>query len=55
MIIFLFFNKNIRCGYSLEVPREGTSNEYPQHMFLLRNKKNISSFWTESLDFRIDY
>ena len=35
----------------------GTSNEYPQHTFLLRNKKNISSFWTELhvLDFRIDY
>ena len=21
------------CGYSLEVPRQGASNEYPQHMF----------------------
>ena len=27
--------------YSLEVPRRGTSNEYPQHMFSSRNKKNI--------------
>ena len=27
--------------YSLEVPRGGASNEYTQHMFLLRNKKNI--------------
>ena len=27
--------------YSLEAPRQGTSNEYPQHMFSLRNKKNI--------------
>ena len=25
--------------YSLEAPRRGTSNEYPQHMFLSRNKK----------------
>ena len=32
------------CGYSLEVPHRGTSNEYPQHMFLWRNKKNISIF-----------
>ena len=23
------------------MPRGGASNEYPQHMFLLRNKKNI--------------
>ena len=27
--------------YSLEVPHQDTSNEYPQHMFLWRNKKNI--------------
>ena len=41
--IFLI-DKNICCGYSLEVPHWGTSNEYPQHMFSLRNKKDISSF-----------
>ena len=41
LIFFLFLHKNIRCGYSLEVPCQGTSNEYPQHMFLRRNKKNI--------------
>ena len=28
------------CGYSLELPRRGCSNEYPQSMFLSRNKKN---------------
>ena len=27
--------------YSLEAPWQGASNEYPQHMFLWRNKKNI--------------
>ena len=27
--------------YSLEAPQRGASNEYPQHMFSLRNKKNI--------------
>ena len=27
--------------YSFEVPHLGTSNEYPQHMFSWRNKKNI--------------
>ena len=31
---------NIDCGYSLEPPHRGGSNEYPQSMFLSRNKKN---------------
>ena len=31
--------QNIDCGYSLEPPRRGGSNEYPQSMFLRRNKK----------------
>ena len=31
------------CGYSLEAPHWGTSNEYP-HMFPWRNKKNINTF-----------
>ena len=30
--------------YSLEAPLRGASNEYPQHMFSWRNKKDISSF-----------
>ena len=33
-------DQNIDCGYSLEPPRRGGSNEYPQSMFLSRNKKN---------------
>ena len=41
LIFFLFSHKNICCGYSLEAPQRGASNEYPQHMFLRRNKKNI--------------
>ena len=32
--------QNIDCGYSLEPPRRGGSSEYPQSMFLSRNKKN---------------
>ena len=31
--------QNIDCGYSLEPPHRGGSNEYPQSMFLSRNKK----------------
>ena len=27
-LLFLFLQENICCGYSLEVPRRGTSNEY---------------------------
>ena len=39
---FLQFSiKNICCGYSLELPPQGDSNEYPQHMFLWRNMKII--------------
>ena len=33
--------QNIDCGYSLEPPRRGGSNEYPQSMFSSKNKKNI--------------
>ena len=37
--IFPISAQNIDCGYSLEPPRRGGSNEYPQSMFLSRNKK----------------
>ena len=38
--IFHISAQNMDCGYSLEPPRRGGSNEYPQSMFLSRNKKN---------------
>ena len=38
--IFHISVQNIDCGCSLEPPRRGGSNEYPQSMFLNRNKKN---------------
>ena len=31
--------QNIDYGYSLEQPQQGSSNKYPQSMFLSRNKK----------------
>ena len=31
--------QNVDCVYSLESPQLGGSNEYPQSMFLCRNKK----------------
>ena len=38
--IFHISAQNIDCGNSLEPPCRGGSNEYPQSMFLNRNKKN---------------
>ena len=32
-LFFLFLLQNIDCGYSLEPPRQGGSNVYPQSMF----------------------
>ena len=39
MIFFLFLLQNIDCGYTLEPPRGGGSNEYPQSMFWSKNNK----------------
>ena len=44
LIFFLFLQNYICCGYSLEVPHRGTSNEYPQHTFSLRNTNFINTF-----------
>ena len=38
--IFHISAQNIDCGYSLEPPRQGGPNEYPQSMFFSRNMKN---------------
>ena len=38
--IFLIFAQNIDCGYKLEPPWRGGSNEYPQSIFWSKNKKN---------------
>ena len=37
--IFHISAQNMDCGYSLEPPRRGGSNEYTQSMFLSKNKK----------------
>ena len=45
--IFHISAQNIDCGYSLEPPRRGGSNEYPQSMFLSRNKNmNVNPSFT---------
>ena len=38
-LVFLFLQESICYEYSLEGP-EGASNEYPQHMFHGKTKKN---------------
>ena len=38
--IFHISAQNIDCGYSLEPPRRGGSNEYPQSMFYAVIRKN---------------
>ena len=37
---YISAQNRVDCGYSLEPPRRGGSNEYPQSMLLSRNKKN---------------
>ena len=49
-IIFLFLLKNIDCGYSLELPLRGGSNEYPLSMFWAEIWK-ISEFLSENFQF----
>ena len=38
--IFHISAQNIDCGHSLELPLQGSSNEFPQSMFLSKNKRN---------------
>ena len=38
--VFPISAQNIDCGYPLEPPRRGGSNEYPQSIFFSRNRKN---------------
>ena len=44
-LFFLFLLQNIDCGYSLEPPRRGGSNVYPQSMFWAKIRK-ISKFFS---------
>ena len=52
ILFFLFLLKNIGCGYSLEPPRRGGSNEYPQYMFWAEMWK-ISEFLSENFQFLV--
>ena len=46
---FLFLHKHICCGYSLEAPRRVASNEYPQHMFFMKNWRKLSQNYHQIL------
>ena len=50
-IIFLIFAQNIDCWYSLEPPRRGGSNEYPQSMFWAEIWKLSDFFLSENFQF----
>ena len=52
-IIFLISAQNIDCGYSLEPPRRGGSNEYLQSMFWaeIRKISEFQSFLPEIFQF----
>ena len=53
VIFFLFVHENICCGYSLEVPYQGASNEYLQHMVSWTNEKKMSDsiFWLKDVPY----
>ena len=50
-IFFLFLLKNIDCGYSLEPPRRGGSNEFPQSMFWAEIRKKYQNFYLKAVRF----
>ena len=49
-IIFLISAKNIDCGYPLEPPQRGSSNDYSQFMFWAEIWK-LSEFLSENAVF----
>ena len=50
LIFFLFLNENICCGYSLEVPWLGSSNEYHSICFCQEIRKIFSQYPLLSVD-----
>ena len=52
-LFFLFLLQNIDCGYSLEPPRRGGSNVYPQSMLLAKIRKKNQKVSGENFHFYI--
>ena len=44
-IIFLISAQNIVCGYSLEPPHRGGSNEYPQYLCFAQKYEKYQNFY----------
>ena len=40
-ILLIIFDQNIDCRYTLEPPRRGGSNEYPQSMFWKKHRYTL--------------
>ena len=54
--ISMFLHKKIRCGYSLEWPRWGDSNKYPQHDFMEHCRKLFFNYHQKpSLSISLNY
>ena len=51
--IFHISAQNIDCGYSIEPPRRGGPNEYPQSMFLAEIRKRKKMYTPVNLTFTI--
>ena len=49
---FFIFAQNINCGYTLEPPQWGGSNEYPQSKFYSKNKKKCIAPLTPVLPYK---
>ena len=53
-IVFLISAQNINCGYSLEPPRRGGSNEYPQsHVCFEQKYKKYQIFLSKNFHFLV--
>ena len=48
----LYPPQNICCGYSLEAPSRGASNEYPQHVFRGEKEKYHYFCWHNTISVR---
>ena len=54
IILFLFVLQNIDCGYSLQPPRRGEFNEYPQYNLRFAQKcENYQSFYLKIFSFLV--
>ena len=43
-LIITILHQNVSCGYSVELPHWGNSNEYPQDMFWCKNNETMKSY-----------